>query len=375
MADKGGSCVASATRVVTVDLDRHAYPVVIGPGVLAELGSRLAGRVKGRRAVVITDTNVGPLYGEAAMASLRGAGFEPTLATLPAGEPTKSLASCASLYDTLAAAKIDRTSPLVSLGGGVMGDLTGFVAATWLRGVPFVQCSTTIEADVDASVGGKTAVNHSSGKNMIGAFYQPEFVLMDTDTLKTLSDRDYVAGLAESIKHAVIRDAAFFELHECNIAAIRSRDSAILIPLLERNVQIKAEIVAKDERETTGLRALLNFGHTVGHAVESLMSHTERPWRHGEAVAVGMVAACEMSVAAGRLGREDAERIIAVIEQMGLPLRAPLAKSCDEIWQLMSADKKVAAGKLRFVLADAMGRATLYDDVESVWVEAGLDRV
>jgi 3-dehydroquinate synthase len=210
---------------------------------------------------------------------------------------------------------------------------------------------------------------------MIGAFYQPQFVLIDIDTLKTLSDRDYLAGLAESIKHAVIRDADFFRFHEQNLEAIRSRDAAILPALLERNVQIKADIVARDERETTGLRALLNFGHTVGHAVETLMARTADPWRHGEAVAAGMAAACEMSVVARRLPRGDAERIIALVERMGLPVAAPLADARPDIHRLMQLDKKVAAGRLRFVLADEIGHATLYDDIELAWIDAGLDRV
>lgn len=371
---QGFRCILSE-RIVQVEVQPRPYPVVIGPGVLAQVGPRLARCVKGRRALVITDTNVGPLYGNGALESLRSAGFEPTLLTMPAGEATKSLESLARIYDACAEARIDRTSPLVSLGGGVMGDLTGFAAATWVRGVPFVQCSTTIEADVDASVGGKTAVNHTSGKNMIGAFYQPRFVLIDINTLKTLSDRDYIAGLAESIKHAVIRDAEFFAFHEANTNAIRSRDPAILPALLERNVQIKAEIVAQDERETSGLRALLNFGHTVGHAIETLQSRTADPWRHGEAVAVGMVAACQIGVAAGRLSRPDADRIVALIERMTLPIRAHLADHRPEVHKLMALDKKVAAGRIRFALADRIGRATLYDDVQPAWIETALDRI
>ncbi|HOA75054.1 MAG TPA: 3-dehydroquinate synthase [Phycisphaerae bacterium] len=362
-------------RIVQVDVQPNPYPVVIGPGVLAQVGPRLAERVKGRRALAITDSNVGPLYGQTVLDSLRSAGFEATLLTLPAGEGTKSLESLARVYDACAEAKIDRTSPLVSIGGGVIGDLTGFAAATWVRGVPFAQCSTTVEADVDASVGGKTAVNHASGKNMIGAFYQPQFVLIDINTLETLSARDYIAGLAESVKHAIIRDADFFAFHESNLDAIRSRDPALLPALLERNVQIKADVVARDERETTGLRALLNFGHTIGHAVESLMARMDLPWRHGEAVAVGMAAAAEMSVAAGRLDRADAERIIALLERIDLPVCAPLAEARADIHKLMQLDKKVAAGKLRFVLADRIGQATLYDDIQPAWIDAGLDRV
>jgi len=362
-------------RIVHVEVQPRPYPVVIGPGILAQVGPRLSQCVKGRRVVVITDTNVGPLYGQSVLESLRAAGFEARLLTLPAGEHTKSLETLVTVYDALAAANIDRTSPLVSLGGGVIGDLTGFAAATWVRGVPFVQCSTTIEADVDASVGGKTAVNHASGKNMIGSFYQPQFVLIDTATLATLSRRDYIAGLAESIKHAVIRDAEFFELHERNAAAILSGAPGILPVLLERNVQIKAAIVARDEREVSGARALLNFGHTVGHAVESLMSHSPQPWRHGEAVAVGMVAACEMAVTAGRLSRPDAERIVSLIELMGLPSTCSLAESREAIGKLMRADKKVAAGRARFVLPTRIGTAHLYDDIDPSWIEAGLNRV
>lgn len=365
----------STERIVEVSLAGRSYPVVIAADVLDSLGPRAREHIKSERLAVVTDENVGPLYGERALQSLKQSGFEPTLLTVPAGDATKCLQQVSRLYDALAEAKIDRTSPLVALGGGVVGDLTGFVAATWLRGVPFIQCPTTVEADVDASVGGKTGVNHASGKNMIGAFYQPQFVLIDIDTLKTLSERDYIAGLAESVKHAVIRDAAFLDFHEEQFDAIRRREPAVLPGLLERNVQIKAEIVARDERETTGLRALLNFGHTVGHAVETLMSYTDDPWRHGEAVAVGMVAAAEMSVAAGGLSRAESDRIVAVLERLGLPVRVGLAGERSAIRQLMQADKKVAAGKLRFVLADAIGRARLRGDVLPEWVEAGLDRV
>ncbi len=362
-------------RIVRVETPPKPYPVLIGPGLLEELGPRLREEVRAPRTLVVTDANVGPLYGERALASLGAAGFDCSMVTLPAGDATKSLDSAARLYDALAEARIDRASPVVSLGGGVVGDLAGFVAATWLRGVPFVQCSTTVEADVDAAVGGKTAVNHASGKNMIGAFYQPRFVLIDTDTLSTLSARDYLAGLAESIKHAVIRDAAFFEWHEARIADLRARRLDCMPELIERNVRIKAEIVAMDERETTGLRALLNFGHTVGHAIESAMARGGDPWRHGEAVAAGMVAACEISVAAGRLSRVEAERIAALVEAAGLPVTAPLSHARSRILALMNADKKVAAGRLRFVLADRIGQATLCGEVRPEWIEAGLDRV
>jgi len=361
-------------RLVPVDVPPCSYSVIIGAGILTSIGLRLRETAKADRVAVLTDENVGPLYAEQAMAALREAHFEPSLITVPAGESSKSLKTLGNVYDALATARIDRTSTLVALGGGVVGDLGGFAAASWLRGIPFVQCPTTLEADVDASVGGKTAVNHASGKNLIGAFYQPVFVLIDTLTLATLSDRDYRAALAESIKHAVIREAGFFDWHEQHVETVLSREPAALAPLIERNVRIKAAIVARDERETSGLRALLNFGHTVGHAIETALARRGDPWRHGECVAVGMVAAVEMSVAAGKLERSAAERVIALLERFGLPTRAPLAGCESELMEVMTADKKVAAGKLRFVLADAIGQATLYGDIQPAWIEAGLSR-
>ncbi len=362
-------------RTVHVEVQPQSYPVVIGANTLDALGRRFRELFKSKRVVVITDSNVGPLHGERATTSLVEAGLDPTLIMVPAGEGTKSLDAAARLYDELAAEKIDRDTPLVALGGGVVGDLTGFVAATWLRGVPFVQCPTTIEADVDSSVGGKTGVNHSSGKNMIGAFYQPRLVLVDTETLRTLSPRDFRAGLAESIKHAVIADAEFFAWHEHHADAILDLEGDALGRLIEHNVRIKADVVAKDEREVTGHRALLNFGHTIGHAVEAAMARRGDPWRHGECVAVGMIAAAEMSVAASRLDRPAAERIAALIERIGLPTNAPLADAREELYTLFHADKKAAAGRVRFVLADAVGRANLYDDIQDAWIAAGLDRV
>jgi len=365
----------TSERIVHVAVPPRGYPVIIRPGALAELGRILAKHVSARRTFVITDSNVGPLYAQTAENALREAGFEPTVFTVPAGEGSKTLDMAGRIYDALAKAHIDRVCPAVALGGGVVGDLTGFVAATWLRGIPFVQCSTTVEANVDASVGGKTAVNHASGKNMIGAFYQPRFVLIDPNVLATLSERDYRAGLAESIKHAVIRNADFFAWHEQHAEALGTSQIAQLGELFERNVRIKADIVAQDEREVTGLRALLNFGHTVGHAIETAMARRGDPWRHGEAVAAGMVAACETSVAAGRLDRASAERVAVLIERVGLPTRAPLAGAEKELTALMAADKKVAAGTLRFVLADRIGNALLDNNVRPEWIEAGLARV
>jgi 3-dehydroquinate synthase len=349
--------------------------VIIGPSALDSLGPCLAESCKARRTAVVTDDHVGPLYGEQVLASLRAAGFEPALIQVEAGESSKSLARLETLYDAFADARIDRGCPVVALGGGVVSDLAGFAAATWMRGVPLATCSTTLESDVDASVGGKTAVNHRSGKNMIGAFYQPRFVIIDTLTLRTLQERDYRAGLAESIKHAVIADAEFFDWHEAKRDEVLAFRSGILGELIERNVRIKADVVARDERETTGMRALLNFGHTIGHAVEAAMGRRGEPWRHGECVAVGMAAAAEMSAVAGRLERAAAERIVSLLKAYGLPVHAPLLAHREELLKLMSADKKVDLGRIRFVLADRLGHATLYDDIRPDWIDAGLDRV
>ncbi|MHC4443015.1 MAG: 3-dehydroquinate synthase [Planctomycetota bacterium] len=362
-------------RVVPVDIQPNPYQVIIGTGSLATLGARLAETVKAKYVAVITDDNVGPLYADKALSSLKNAGFEPKLLTVPAGESSKSLEMVRCLYDDLAEARIDRTSSIVALGGGVVGDLAGFAAATWLRGVPYVQCPTTIVSVVDSSVGGKTGVNHTSGKNMIGSFYQPKLVLIDTATLKTLSERDFRAGLAESIKHGIIRDADFFAWHEENVESILGYDLEALNTLSEHNVRIKADIVAKDERELTGLRSLLNFGHTIGHAIESAMARKGDPWRHGECVAVGMVAACEMSVVAGKLDGQSADRVTTLLERAKLPTSAPLVSGRGELMDLMRSDKKVAAGKIRFVLLDTIGKAKLHEDIKPAWIEAGLDRV
>lgn len=365
----------SSERIVPVRASSREYPVRIASHALDALGERLREHVRHDRVAVITDDNVGPLYAEPALASLRDARFEPRLLTVPAGEASKSLARLGQLYDGLAQAQIGRDAAIIALGGGVVGDLAGMAAATWQRGVPFVQCPTTLEADVDSSVGGKTGINHASGKNMIGAFYQPLFVLIDTDTLRTLSGRDFKAGLAESVKHAVIRDPEFFLFHEHYLNLILTHDPEAMGQLIERNVQIKAAVVAEDERETTGVRALLNFGHTIGHAVEAAMARHGDPWRHGECVAVGMAAACEMSVVSGRLDRAAADRIVSLLERIGLPTQAPLARHRQELLQLISADKKAAAGRVRFVLAESIGRARLFDDIQPAWIDAALKRV
>ena len=352
----------SAVREVRVELGPRSYAVRIGAGVLPQAGRALRelfAHGGSMQAAVVTDENVGPAYAPRVLDSLRQAGYHVHLVTVPPGDASKSLTQASRLYNELASAHIERTSPVIALGGGMVGDLTGFVAATWLRGVPFIQCPTTVEADVDASVGGKTGVNHPAGKNLIGAFYQPRLVLMDIAALDTLTDRDFRAGLAESIKHAAIRDASFFEWQEANIGRILSRDRDVMIDLLERNVRIKADVVAADERET-GLRAILNFGHTIGHAVESLVNYE---WRHGECVAVGMLAAAWIAVRRSIMREEDARRLRAILKLLDLPTEIPENISVEAIMRLTRMDKKVAEGRVRFVLVSQFGETTMRDDV------------
>lgn len=346
-------------REIRVELGSRSYLVRVGRGILPEIGALTRQLCPAPTAAVITDSNVGPLYAGPVVASLERAGYGVRLVTVPAGDASKSLAQAAMLYDEMAAGRIERASPLIALGGGMVGDLTGFVAATWLRGVPFIQCPTTVEADVDASVGGKTGVNHPAGKNMVGAFYQPRLVLMDVGTLDTLDDRDFRAGLAESVKHGAIRDAEFFAWHERNADRILAREPEIVTELLARNVRIKAEVVSCDEREA-GLRAILNFGHTIGHAVESLLRYE---WRHGECVAVGMVAAARLAARRSLMAPGDLERLVSLLRRLGLPTKVPDHLDMARIVDLTRLDKKVSAGKVRFVLVTDFGRTTVVDDV------------
>ncbi|MBN1342474.1 MAG: 3-dehydroquinate synthase [Phycisphaerae bacterium] len=358
-------------RTVEVPLEARAYPIHIGPGLLPSLGGRLAEACPAPTAAIISDDNVAPLYGKIAVASMKHAGYRTALMVIKAGEQSKSLAMASGLYGDLAKASIERTSPVISLGGGVVGDLTGFIAATWLRGVPFVQVPTTLEADVDAAVGGKTAVNHEAGKNLIGAFHQPRMVLIDTSTLATLGERDVRAGLAESVKHGVIRDAGLFAWHEANVEAILGRDEEVLAELIERNCRIKAEVVATDEREA-GLRAILNFGHTIGHAIESDGHYA---LRHGECVAIGMVAAARIAVVREMIPGSEADRITALLDRLGLPTRAPRPVDVGVLMAYMLQDKKVAGGRIRFVLPTRIGEVVTVSDVSEEEIAAGVEAI
>jgi 3-dehydroquinate synthase len=301
---------------------------------------------------------VGPAYSGALEASLKGAGFEPVRATVPAGEEHKTVAVVAAIYDQLLTAGIERTTPVIALGGGVIGDMAGFAAATILRGVPFVQVPTTLLSMVDASVGGKTGVNHAVGKNLIGAFHQPIAVIADTATLRTLPERELRSGLAECIKHNIIRDAEGFAELERNVTRALKLDLDYLTDLVAHNVAIKAGVVANDPYER-GERAHLNFGHTFGHAIETVSRYE---YAHGECVALGMVAASRTSVKLAMLDEPSCDRIVRVIDAAGLPTRG-LTLPVDQVVTAMIYDKKVIAGKVRFVLPTRIGEVVIRDDV------------
>jgi len=303
---------------------------------------------------------VAPLYLERVARALAQAGAAVTPIVVADGERTKDWKTLESVFDRLLAARCGRDTVIVALGGGVIGDLAGFAAAVYQRGVPFIQLPTTLLAQVDSSVGGKTAINHVRGKNMVGAFHQPLAVISDVAALDSLPDRELRAGVAEVIKHALVLDAAFADWLEANVERLLARDRPALEHAVRRSCEIKARVVAADERES-GLRAILNFGHTFGHAIETGAGYGE--WLHGEAVAAGMVMAAELSVRAGLLARPDAERARALVLRAGLPATGPVL-SPERLFELMRVDKKAAAGRLRFVLLSAIGHAVLRDDMD-----------
>jgi len=362
-----GSRICWAMRKVHVALGERSYDILVGQGLLAGLG-RACKRVGLRgRCAVVTDRRVGPLYASVAVTSLRAAGFEPTVITVPAGEKAKSLAQAAGCYDRLAIHRLERRSFVVALGGGVVGDLAGFVAATYLRGVPFVQVPTTLLAQVDSSVGGKTGVNLGAGKNLVGSFWQPRLVMCDLDTLKTLPSREYRAGLGEVIKYGIIRDAAFFRRLEKNVERLLRLDRRELELVVARCCAIKAEVVSQDERES-GLRAILNFGHTFGHGLEASTRYGR--YLHGEAIAIGQVVAARLSGDQLGFPARDVGRIAGLFTRAGLPVQARLSRmQREQLGAAMRLDKKVAQGQMRFVLAEQLGRVRPGQPVtlEQVW--------
>ncbi len=345
-------------QTLRVELGRRAYPIHIGSGLIAR-PELLVPFIQAGRAAVVTNTTVAPLYLERMAAGLTASGLDVVRIVLPDGEAYKNWETLNAVYDRLLEARCDRQTTLIALGGGVIGDLAGFAAATSQRGVAFVQVPTTLLAQVDSSVGGKTAINHPSGKNMIGAFHQPLAVLADVNTLATLPERELRAGLAEVIKHGLIRDLDFFEWIEANIGQLLGRDTEALVHAVRRSCEIKAQIVALDERET-GPRALLNLGHTFGHAIETAMGYGE--WLHGEAVAAGMVMAADLSHRLGSLGKDDVRRVVALLKRTGLPVTVS-GITAPRFIELMSVDKKAAAGRIRFILLDRLGSAVICGDV------------
>ncbi len=339
-------------EVVNVELGDRAYPIYVGAGCLADLGTRLAETGCGKRVAVVTNSTIANIYLGPAVASLAGAGLDPAIIQIPDGEEHKNLAWLAFVYDRLIDAGVDRGGALVALGGGVVGDLTGFAAATYLRGIDFVQVPTTLLAQIDASIGGKTGINHPAGKNLLGAFKQPRFVLADVDCLRTLPRREFVAGLAEVVKTGAILDAELFALLEAELPALLQLEREILVRVIRRCCQLKAIVVAEDETEG-GYRAILNFGHTVGHAIESLTDYTT--YLHGEAVAMGMVAAARVSHRLGFCDDATVRRLTKLIERCGLPTEVPADLGRDAIALAMRTDKKALAGTIKFVCLEGIG--------------------
>lgn len=365
-------------KKVEVRAGEHRYEVLIGPGLLAEVGALVRLTLSGPRCAVITDTNVAPLYGETVCARLREAGFQTELVTLPAGEATKSFAQAGALCQQLNSLDLDRSSFLLALGGGVVGDLIGFVASIFLRGLPYVSLPTTLLAQVDSCIGGKTAVNTAEGKNLIGTIHHPSLVIADSATLRTLPDRLWNEGFAEAIKHGIIRDAELFAM-VAQASSLRPHDDAssprdepvqpagwklalpFLTQFIERSLAIKAEIVATDEREQNDLRSLLNFGHTIGHAIEHAAGYGNI--LHGEAVSLGLIAATQVSVRRAGLSLGDAAKIRAALAAHHLPTELPADFPRARIFEAVKRDKKFVQGRIRFVVAHEIGRASVADDI------------
>ncbi|MEA5468501.1 3-dehydroquinate synthase [Spirulina sp. 06S082] len=347
---------------IRVDLPQNAYDIAIASGGLDKIGEQLQPLKLGKKVLLVSNAAIFKHYGERTQKSLENAGFEVISHLIPPGERYKTLKSIQKIYDTALKHHLERSATFMALGGGVVGDMTGFAASSWLRGVNFVQVPTSLLAMVDAAIGGKTGVNHPQGKNLIGAFYQPKLVAIDPLVLKTLHPREFRAGMAEVIKYGIIWDADLFDRLEAakRLNSYYFIDKELLETILLRSCQAKAEVVSQDEKEA-GLRAILNYGHTIGHAVESLTGY--RSINHGEAVAIGMVAAGEIALKLGMWSDRDAERQNALIEKTGLPTKIPADLDADAILEALKSDKKVKDGKVRFILPDRIGAVTISDRV------------
>jgi 3-dehydroquinate synthase len=346
--------ISSCPRTVRIDLGERSYDILIGQNLLSDTAA-FSGLPAASCAVIVSNGTVAPLYADRLAGSLRSVYANILTIELPDGEAHKDWTTLNRIFDAMLAAGCDRKTVLFALGGGVAGDVAGFAASCYMRGIPFVQVPTTLLAQVDSSVGGKTAINHPLGKNMIGAFYQPLRVVIDLDTLDTLADREISAGLAEIIKYGPIADTDFLAWLEQNLDALIARDKQALAHAVKRSCEIKAWVVGQDERES-GLRAILNFGHTFGHAIESGLGYGE--WLHGEAVGCGMVMAADLSERLGMIDAAWKDRVVRLVERAGLPTTAP-ALGIERYLELMRLDKKAQAGEIRFVLLDGRGRAIM----------------
>lgn len=345
-------------NTIRVGLGDRSYDITIGSGILSRLGRSLSAFKFSGRVAVISNPTIHRLYGEAVENSLNEAGFGVKGILIPDGEEYKDLLWVYYVHGELLKHRLDRSSAIIALGGGVIGDIAGFVASTYMRGIPFVQIPTTLLAQVDSSVGGKTGVNHPLGKNMIGTFYQPRLVWTDVGTLRTLPEREVCAGMAEVIKYGVIRDAELFEFLENNRDKILNLDAEALGFIIKRSCEIKADVVSKDEKET-GLRAILNYGHTIGHAIETVTGYTQ--YLHGEAVAIGMALEVRLAVLLGLLKHESAERIKSLIASYGLPVKMPSGIDNNKIFSSMQLDKKTVEGRLKFILPEKIGAVSIRD--------------
>lgn len=354
-------------RTLIVDLPGRAYQIHIGPGLLSQ-GNAIAACLPRKRAVVVTNATIAPLYLDKLVSALSAEGVKPVVVSLQDGEAYKTWESVNQIHDTMLAAHCDRGVTVIALGGGVVGDLAGFAAATYQRGVAFIQLPTTLLAQVDSSVGGKTGINHRLGKNMVGAFHQPRLVVADTDTLSTLPEREYKAGLAEVIKYGLIRDLPFLEWLEANMEALVDRNADVLSEAIYRSCKNKAEVVIADETEQ-GERALLNLGHTFGHAIEAGMGYGV--WLHGEGVAAGTMMAARLSQAMGWLSPGDVARVEKLFVRAGLPVLGPQLEA-DRYLEFMRLDKKSSGGKMRLILLEKVGLAKVSDQATDADIKAAI---
>jgi 3-dehydroquinate synthase len=357
--------------LIPVDLAARSYSIVVERGALGTVGARLRALGVGSRAALFTDPAIGRLYGKTVVESLTGAGFTVTTVEIPEGEVAKSIATASDGWDACVAARLDRSSTILALGGGAVGDLAGFVSATYMRGTNFVQMPTTVLAQVDASIGGKTAIDHPRGKNLIGAFHQPRLVLVDTATVDSLPARDYRSGLAEIVKHGIVLEAAYFDDVEASADALAARDHDVVDRVIAGSCRLKADVVARDERESD-LRMVLNYGHTIGHAIEAATGYAQLT--HGEAVALGIAAEAALAVrlrVASATTRGRQERLLA---RLGLPIRTA-AIDPRQVLEAMAHDKKGRDGRVPFVLAPEIGRFTIVTDVGADDVRGALAEI